>query len=71
MMSKMTENYMGLLLPKLASSFDISFTLCWLLADSKGPADSTLGGWIGYLEFDPLLVPSIGSYMMQENFFLS
>lgn len=71
-MTAMTENYMGLLLPKLATSFDIIFTLCWLLADSQGPADSSiLGSWIGNLEFDSLLVPPVGSYIMQDNFFLS
>lgn len=71
MMTAMTENYMGLLLPKLATSFDTSFTLYWLLADSQGSADSTLGSWTGNLEFDSLLVPPIGSHIMQDNFFLS
>lgn len=71
MMTAMTENYMGLIPPKLATSFDISFTLCWLLVDSLGPADSTFGSWIANLEFDSLLVLPVGSYIMQDNFFLS
>lgn len=70
-MTTVTENDMRLLVPKLATSLDISFTFSWLLADSQGPADSTFGSWIGNLEFDSLLLPLRGSYIMQENFFLS
>lgn len=65
------QKTMGLLLLKLASCFYFSIALWWLLADTQGPADTTLGSWIGGLEFDSLLMLPIGPYIMQDNFFLS
>lgn len=70
MVTAMTENNLGLLLPKLAPCFDFSIALWQLVADTQGSADSLLGSWISGLEFDSLLMRE-GPYIMQDNFFLS
>lgn len=43
MVTAMTEDNMGLLLPKLAPCFDFSIALWQLVADTQGSADSPLG----------------------------
>lgn len=43
MVTEMTENNMGLLLPKLAFCSDFSIAPWQLLVDTQGPAGTTFG----------------------------